>query len=83
MLGLIERENAAILNEALKTLAKVTINAFQEALSNLRIHCPFFLTQNDGTMIRWKENVLPTTCLIMQIVIDYGSLLIQKFHILL
>ena len=54
MLGLIERENAAILNESLKTLAKRTITAFQEALVQLNIHCPFkfYLTQNDGTMIR-------------------------------
>ena len=50
MLGLIERENAAILNESLiKTLARVTI---QEALTELQICCPFHLTQNDGTMIR-------------------------------
>lgn len=52
MLGLIERENAAVLNQALKRLAKVTITAFQEALTTLNIHCPFYLTQNDGTMIR-------------------------------
>lgn len=52
MLGLIERENAAILNESLKTLAQVTISAFQKALFELHIHCPFYLTQNDGTMIR-------------------------------
>lgn len=52
MLGLLERENAAILNEALKSLAKVTITAFQEALTKLNVCCPFYLTQNDGTMIR-------------------------------
>lgn len=53
MLGLIERENAAILNESLKTLAKATITAFEEALAQLEIRCPFYLTQNDGTMIRY------------------------------
>ena len=52
MLGLIERENAAILNEALKNLAKITVSAFKDALTRLNIHCPFYLTQNDGTMIR-------------------------------
>lgn len=52
MLGLLERENAAVLNESLKSLAKVTVEAFQGALSNMQICCPFFLTQNDGTMIR-------------------------------
>lgn len=53
MLGLIERENAAILNQSLKTLAKFTITAFKEALAKLNIYCPFYLTQNDGTMIRF------------------------------
>lgn len=52
MLGIVERENASILNEALKSLARVTITAFQEALTKLDIRCPFYLTQNDGTMIR-------------------------------
>ena len=52
MLGLIERENASILNESLKRMAKATIAAFQEALTKLDIRCPFYLTQNDGTMIR-------------------------------
>ncbi len=53
MIGLVERENAAILNEALKSLAKVTISAFQAALTELDVRCPFYLTQNDGTMIRY------------------------------
>ena len=52
MLGLLERENAGVLNESLKSLAKVTVKAFEEAFSNLGMTCPFFLTQNDGTMIR-------------------------------
>ena len=52
MLGLLERENAAVMNESLKELAQVTVEAFQEALTNLEMQCPFFLTQNDGTMIR-------------------------------
>ena len=54
MLGLIERENAAVLNESLKSLAKLTVTAFQKALAELNIHCPFYLTQNDGTMIRYS-----------------------------
>ena len=52
MLGLIERENAAILNESLKPLAKETVAAFKAALTELGLKCPFFLTQNDGTLIR-------------------------------
>lgn len=53
MLGLIEREGASILNQSLKRLAKFTVTAFKEALTKLNIHCPFYLTQNDGTMIRF------------------------------
>ena len=54
MLGLIERENAAILNESLKPLAQATISAFRQALNHLGLTCPFYLTQNDGTLIRYK-----------------------------
>ena len=52
LLGLLERENAAILNEALKPLAQLTIQAFRTALDDLGLKCPFYLTQNDGTLIR-------------------------------
>lgn len=52
LLGLLERENAAILNEALRPLARQTIQAFREALGDLGLNCPFFLTQNDGTLVR-------------------------------
>ena len=52
MLGILERENAAVLNESLKSLANTTIQAFGEALKKLDINCPFYLTQNDGTLIR-------------------------------
>ena len=53
LLGLLERENAAILNESLKPLAHKTVKAFQEALVSLGLKCPFYLTQNDGTIIRY------------------------------
>ena len=52
MIGILERENAAILNESLKDLAAITIKAFGDALLKLNIKCPFYLTQNDGTLIR-------------------------------
>ena len=53
MLGLLERENAAVLNESLKSLAQVTVRAFEKALVDMGIRCPFFLTQNDGTLITY------------------------------
>jgi N-methylhydantoinase A/oxoprolinase/acetone carboxylase beta subunit len=50
---LLERENAAILNESLKPLCKETIEGFQKALTqDVGLDCPFYLTQNDGTLIR-------------------------------
>ena len=52
-MGTLERENAAILNESLKPLCKVTVTAFREALDKLGLACPFYLTQNDGTLIRY------------------------------
>ncbi len=51
-IGLLERENAAILNAALATLARRTTNAFTEALAGSGIHAPLYLTQNDGTVMR-------------------------------
>ena len=53
LLGLIERENAAILNECLKPLAQETIASFRRSLDDLGLKCAFYLTQNDGTLIRY------------------------------
>jgi N-methylhydantoinase A/oxoprolinase/acetone carboxylase beta subunit len=51
-IGLLERENAAILNAALIPLARRTTRAFSEALSDSGIPAPLYLTQNDGTVMR-------------------------------
>jgi N-methylhydantoinase A/oxoprolinase/acetone carboxylase beta subunit len=49
--GLLERENATILNAAiLRTAAKV-IRGFKRAMNRLRLTCPLYLSQNDGTLI--------------------------------
>ena len=50
-IGLLERENAALLNAALADLARVTIAGFREALQASRIVAPLYLTQNDGTVM--------------------------------
>ncbi|XP_022808013.1 uncharacterized protein LOC111345029 [Stylophora pistillata] len=55
LIGLLERENAAVLNESLKPLCKKTVAAFCEALRTLGLKCPFYLTQNDGTIIRAEQ----------------------------
>lgn len=50
-IGLLERENAAILNACLRNLAKETVDAFKRAISQLGIAAPLYLTQNDGTLM--------------------------------
>src|SRR5436305_1838814 len=50
-IGLLERENAALLNAALTDLARVTIFGFREAITASHIDAPLFIAQNDGTVI--------------------------------
>ncbi len=49
--GLLERENAAIMNAALRPLAAKVGEAFARALIELGIQAPFFVSQNDGTLM--------------------------------
>ena len=51
-IGLLERENAALLNAALVSLARRTTRSFIEALAESGIQAPLYLTQNDGTVMR-------------------------------
>lgn len=48
--GLLERENATILNASILNLAQRTVQAFCQAMVQLQLDCPLFLTQNDGTL---------------------------------
>lgn len=50
-LGLLERENAAILNAALLPFAEKVVAAFTQSLKQLGFTCPFFVSQNDGTLM--------------------------------
>ena len=51
-IGLIERENATIMNAALADLSSQVIRAIREALLGLGIDAPFYLSQNDGTLMQ-------------------------------
>ncbi len=51
-IGLLERENVALLNACLAPLARHTVQAFEEALRQAGIAAPLYITQNDGTVIR-------------------------------
>lgn len=50
-IGLLERENAAIMNACLRELAVKTVNGFKSALADMNITAPFFISQNDGTLM--------------------------------
>jgi N-methylhydantoinase A/oxoprolinase/acetone carboxylase beta subunit len=50
-IGLIERENATIMNSSLLALADRVVGSFRQALANLGIRAPFFISQNDGTLL--------------------------------
>jgi hypothetical protein len=49
-IGLLERENAALLNAALAALSRETIAAFSRALAESGLTAPLYITQNDGTV---------------------------------
>ncbi len=50
-IGLLERENAAAINACLSILAGKIVQSFRDALVKLGINAPFFISQNDGTLM--------------------------------
>ncbi len=50
-IGLLERENAAIMNASLADLSSKVVESFRRALAELKISAPFFISQNDGTLM--------------------------------
>jgi N-methylhydantoinase A/oxoprolinase/acetone carboxylase beta subunit len=50
-IGLLERENATVMNACLRPLASEIVAAFRSALAELRIEAPVYLSQNDGTLM--------------------------------
>ncbi len=51
-IGLLERENATLLNACLVDLARRTTRAFAEALLRSGVTADLYITQNDGTVLR-------------------------------
>ena len=49
-IGLLERENAGLLNAALADLSRETIAAFEKSIRDSGVAAPLFITQNDGTV---------------------------------
>ncbi|KAK7890772.1 hypothetical protein LTR67_007981 [Exophiala xenobiotica] len=50
-IGLLERENASILNASILKFARRTIRGFRAAMKRLGLDCTLFISQNDGTVI--------------------------------
>ncbi len=50
-IGLLERENATIMNACLRPLAVRIVEAFQSALDKLSVEAPLYISQNDGTLM--------------------------------
>ena len=58
-IGLLERENAGLLNAALAELSRDTIAAFEKAIADSGIAAPLFITQNDGTVAEAQPGAAP------------------------
>jgi N-methylhydantoinase A/oxoprolinase/acetone carboxylase beta subunit len=50
-IGLLERENATIMNACLRELAERIVGAFHASLARMGITAPVYLSQNDGTLM--------------------------------
>ena len=50
-IGLLERENATILNASLRPLAERVFAGFEKAVVGAGIRAPVFISQNDGTLM--------------------------------
>lgn len=51
-IGLLERENATVLNASLQKVMRRVVNGFKEALNANKLHPHIFLGQNDGTLMK-------------------------------
>jgi N-methylhydantoinase A/oxoprolinase/acetone carboxylase beta subunit len=50
-IGLLERENATIMNACLRPLATEIVAGFRAALAQFQLDAPVYLSQNDGTLM--------------------------------
>lgn len=57
LLGLLERENATILNASLLSYASQVVAGFVDSVHQLQLECPLFLTSNDGTLMTCEQAV--------------------------
>ena len=50
-MGLLERENAALLNACLGDVAELSVRGIRDAVTSLGLEAPLFISQNDGTLM--------------------------------
>jgi N-methylhydantoinase A/oxoprolinase/acetone carboxylase beta subunit len=50
-IGMLERENATIINACLADLSRQVVRSFRRSLESLNIGAPFYISQNDGTLM--------------------------------
>jgi N-methylhydantoinase A/oxoprolinase/acetone carboxylase beta subunit len=50
-IGLLERENATVINASLRVLAEIITGAFVDAVADVGVRAPVFISQNDGTLM--------------------------------
>src|SRR5690606_37617694 len=48
----LEREHAPVVNACLATLSRQAVGSFRRALRALQLSAPFYVGQNDGTLLR-------------------------------
>lgn len=57
-IGLLERENATIINACLRPLAARIMGAIESAVAELAIAAPLYISQNDGTLMTAEHTKL-------------------------
>ncbi len=50
-LGLVDRESAAVINASLAALGLQVVRSLEQAIADLAIAAPIFISQNDGTLL--------------------------------
>ena len=50
-IGLVDRENAALINASLRQLSRKVVTSLRDALARLGVKAPIYLSQNDGTLV--------------------------------
>ncbi|MBD7936414.1 hydantoinase/oxoprolinase [Cytobacillus sp. Sa5YUA1] len=56
-IGFLDRENASLLNSMLSFVMKDALSSINDIFKNLGLHCPYWITQNDGSLMKVEEAI--------------------------